>query len=101
MRVFTEMASVASSRLLGASAEGRISNEELAQQMAQMALNDPELAAHYARMAGTARTLRVQRAREDAEWSVESPRSDGPGLSAEAKRRAAGETTPTAKAAPR
>src|SRR5271157_3918072 len=98
MRVFTEMASMASSRLLGASAEERISNEQLAQQMAEIALDDPELAAHYARMATTVPALRVQRAREDAEWSVERGRTGCPGLIAEIKRRGAGETTPTEKA---
>ncbi len=101
MKVFTKMAWLASSRLLGASAERRISNEQLAEQMAEMALNDPELAAHCARMAAAVPSLRAQRASEDAEWSVESPRSDRPGRIADAKHRGAGETNPTAKAAPR
>jgi hypothetical protein len=72
MKVFTKLAWMASSCLLGASAEMRINNEQLADRMAEMALNDPELAAHYARMAAAVPALRAQRAREDAEWSVES-----------------------------
>ena len=101
MKVFTKMASMASSCLFGTSAERRISNEQLAEQMAEMALNDPELAAHYERMAAAVPALRAQRAREDAEWSVESPRSDRPVRIADTKHRDAEETTPTAKAAPR
>ncbi len=101
MTVFTKMASMASSRLLGASAERRISNEQLAEQMAEMALNDPELAAHYARLAAAAPALQAQRAREDAEWSIGSPRRDPSGRIAATKQRDAGETTPKAKAAPR
>ena len=102
MTVFTKMASMASSRLLGASAERRISNEQLAEQMAEMALNDPELAAHHcARLAAAAPALQAQRAHEDAEWSIESPRRDPSGRIAATKQRDAGETTPKAKAAPR
>jgi hypothetical protein len=59
------MASVAASRLLGASAESRCSNEELAQQLERMALDDPELAAHYQRLAEAVPALQAVRWMED------------------------------------
>jgi len=67
MRVFQQMAAMASSRLLGASAEFRISNSELANLMEEIALRDPELVAHYARLTAALPALQSQRAAEDAE----------------------------------
>ena len=67
MEVFHRMACLAAAKLLGASADGRITNEQLAAQLEQMALSDPDLAEHYARMAAALPALQVQRALEDAE----------------------------------
>jgi hypothetical protein len=67
MEVFQRMAHMAAARLLGASAERRITNKQLAQQLEQMALSDPELAQHYVRMAAAVPALQVQRAMEDSE----------------------------------
>ena len=66
MHVFSRMASVAASQLLGASAESRCSNEQLAKQLEQMALDDPELAAHYRRLAEAVPALQAVRMLEDA-----------------------------------
>ena len=60
------MASMAAANLLGALAGRRITNEQLALQMEQMALTDPELAEHYARLAAAVPALQAQRAVEDA-----------------------------------
>jgi hypothetical protein len=100
MRVFAEMASIASSHLLGASAEGRISNEQLAEQMAEIALHDPELAEHYARMAAAQPALRTQRGRDDSALLTEWRGSGLIGLIRESKRCGCGETSSTTKAAP-
>lgn len=77
MKAFREMAALASRQLLGASSGRRISNGELARLMEEIALNDPELAEHYARMAAARPVLQAQRAAEDAEI-----RSAGNGSSA-------------------
>jgi hypothetical protein len=61
------MAYLAAANLLGASAERRITNEQLSEQLEQMALSDTELAEHYARMAAARPVLEVQRALEDTE----------------------------------
>jgi len=60
------MASMAAGQLLGGSAESRCSNEQLAKQLEEMALDDPELAAHYQRMAEAIPALRAVRSLEDA-----------------------------------
>ena len=67
MELFSRMARMAAADLLGTSAEQRTSNAELAQQLEQMALDDPELAAHYARMAAALPAFQVRRAEEDLE----------------------------------
>jgi len=61
------MANIAAANLLGASADQRISNQQLSEQLERMALSDPELAEHYARLAAASSALRAQRAWEDAE----------------------------------
>lgn len=66
MYVFRRMASVAATRLLGASAESRRSNEQLAKLLEEMALDDPELIAHYQRMAEALPALQAVRMMEDA-----------------------------------
>jgi len=66
MNVFRNMASVAASQLLGGSAESRWSNEQLAKQLEVMALEDPELAAHYRRLAEAVPALQAARLLEDA-----------------------------------
>ena len=66
MNVFRKMASVAASQLLGGSAESRWSNEQLAQQLEAMAFDDPELAAHYRRLAEAVPALQAVRMMEDA-----------------------------------
>ncbi|MGO9111441.1 MAG: hypothetical protein ACLP9L_19615 [Thermoguttaceae bacterium] len=66
MRVFSRMAAVAASRLLGGSAESRWSNEQLAKQLEEMALDDPELAAHYRGLAAAVPALQAVRLLEDA-----------------------------------
>ncbi len=76
MEVFHRMAHLAAGRLLGASAETRITNRQLAEQLEQMALSDPDLAEHYARTAAALPALQIQRAVEDAE--VESARRISP-----------------------
>jgi len=63
------MASMAAANLLGASAARRITNEQLALQMEQMALNDPDLAEHFARLAAGLPALQSQRATEDAQMA--------------------------------
>jgi len=60
------MASMAASHLLGGSAESRSSNEQLAKQLEKIALDDPELAAHYRRLAEALPALKAVRLREDA-----------------------------------
>jgi hypothetical protein len=65
------MARLAAGKLLGASAGRRITSEELAEELQEMALSDPELAEHYARMAVALPALESQRELEDAE--LESP----------------------------
>ena len=67
MDLFSRMARTAAADLLGTSAEQRTSNAELAQRLEQMALEDPELAAHYARMAAALPAFQLQRAQEDLE----------------------------------
>ncbi len=67
MKVFHRMANLAAAKLLGASAGRRITNEQLAEQLEQMVLGDPELAEHYGRLAAALPALRAQRALEDAE----------------------------------
>ena len=57
---------MAASQLLGGSAESRWSNEQLAKQLEEMALDDPELAAHYRRLAEAVPALRAVRMQEDA-----------------------------------
>ncbi len=66
MLVFKRMAALAASRLLGASAESRWSNEQLAKLLEEMALDDPELAAHYQRLEEALPALREVRRMEDA-----------------------------------
>jgi hypothetical protein len=100
MKVFAKMSSMVSSLLLGASAERRIKNEQLARRIAATAPNDAELAAYYARLAATLPALQAQRAREDAEWSVQSPRRDYSGRIAEAKLRCDGESASKANTTP-
>ena len=51
MDVFHRMAYMAAARLMGTSAGRRITNEQLAGELEQVALSDPELAEHYARLA--------------------------------------------------
>jgi len=67
MEVFRRMACLAAANLLGASASRRITNEQLAEQLEQLALSDPDLAEHYARMAAAVPAFQVQRAMEDVE----------------------------------
>ena len=66
MHVFRRMAATAASQLLGGSAESRWSNEQLAKHLEAMALDDPELAAHYQRLAGAVPALQAVRLLEDA-----------------------------------
>lgn len=66
MLIFKRMAVVAASQLLGASAENRCNNEQLAKLLEEMALNDPELAAHYARLEEALPALQAVRVMEDA-----------------------------------
>ena len=47
--------------------EGGSRTEQLAEQLEQMALSDPDLAEHYARLAAALPALQVQRALEDVE----------------------------------
>jgi hypothetical protein len=72
MKVFHQMAAMASSQLLGASAEHRISNGDLAKYMEEMALGDAELAEHYVRLADALPALQAQRAAEDVELASAS-----------------------------
>ena len=67
MRLFDRMASLAAANLLGASAERRISNQQLSAELEQMALSDPELAEHFAQLAAALPALQAQRAWEDAQ----------------------------------
>jgi hypothetical protein len=67
MEVFHRMAYLAAANLMGASASKRITNEQLAEQLEEMALSDPDLAEHYASMAAGLPALQAQRAAEDAE----------------------------------
>jgi hypothetical protein len=67
MDLFHRMAYLAAANLMGASAELRISNQQLSAELEQMALSDPELAEHYARMMAALPALAAQRAVEDAE----------------------------------
>jgi hypothetical protein len=67
MEVFHRMAYLAAGKLLGASADRRITNEQLAEELEQVALSDPDLADHYARVAAALPALQAQRALEDAE----------------------------------
>ena len=69
MRLFEQMAGFAAANLLGASADQRISNEQLSEQLERMALSDPELAEHYARLCAALPALQARRALEDAEMS--------------------------------
>ena len=71
---------MAAANLLGASAERRITNEQLSAELEQMALSDPDLAEHYARMAAAVPVLQVQRAMEDVEIesALHVPRASGP-----------------------
>ena len=48
MKLFERMANLAAANLLGASAERRITNRQLSEELEQMALSDPELVGHYA-----------------------------------------------------
>jgi len=57
---------MAASQLLGGSAESRWSNEQVAKQLEEMALDDPELAAHYRDLAEAAPALQAVRLLEDA-----------------------------------
>jgi len=57
---------LAASQLLGGSAESRWSDEQLAEQLQKMALDDPELAAHYQRLAEAVPALQAARLLEDA-----------------------------------
>jgi len=66
MNVFRKMASVAASELLGGSAENRCTDEQLAKELEEMALEDPELAAHYQRLAEAIPALQSVRMIEDA-----------------------------------
>lgn len=61
------MARFAAAELLGRSAGNRISLPQLAAQMEEMAVNDPELAEHFRRQAAALPALRALRAIEDRE----------------------------------
>ncbi len=74
MELFHRMAYLASAKLMGASANRRITNEQLATELQIMALADPELAAHYAALAGALPAFQAQRAQEDAEMET-APRA--------------------------
>ena len=67
MDVFHRMAYFAAAKLMGTSASRRITNEQLAAELERIALDDPDLAEHYARLAAAAPPLQVQRAMEDLE----------------------------------
>jgi hypothetical protein len=60
------MAAAAASHLLGGSAESRWTNEQLARQLEEMALDDPELAAHYRGLTEALPALKAVRSLEDA-----------------------------------
>jgi hypothetical protein len=72
MELFHRVAYLASAELLGVSAEHRITNEKLAEELELIALSDPELAEYYAQMARALPALQAQRAMEDREL-VASP----------------------------
>ncbi len=57
---------MAASELLGGSAESRCSNEQLARQLEEMALDDPELAEHQRHLAEAVPALQAVRRLEDA-----------------------------------
>jgi hypothetical protein len=78
MNVFKVMASVAANQLLGGSAESRCSNEQLARQLEEMALDDPELAAHYRRLAEAVPALQAARLLEDAALEPDPSKFDTP-----------------------
>jgi hypothetical protein len=78
MNVFNMMASVAANQLLGASAESRWSNEQLARQLEKLALDDPELAAHYQRLAEAVPALQAARLLEDAAMEPGPSKFDQP-----------------------
>ena len=67
MELFHRMAYLAAANLMGVSPQRRVTNEQLSEQLEEMALNDPDLAEHYARMAAALPALQTQRASEDAE----------------------------------
>ena len=73
MELFHRMAYLAAANLMGASAERRITNEQLAEQLEQMALSDPDLAEHYGRMVAALPALQVQRDLEDIEMEPAQP----------------------------
>jgi hypothetical protein len=76
MDVFHRMAYTAAANLMGVSASHRISNEQLAEQFQRIALEDPDLDEHYARLASAVPVLQVKRAMEDLELeAVERPRA--------------------------
>jgi hypothetical protein len=67
MELFHRMAYLAAARLMGASANRRITNQQLADELELLALSDPELAEHYGQLAAALPAFQVQRAAEDAE----------------------------------
>jgi hypothetical protein len=67
MELFHRMAYLASAKLMGSSANRRITNEQLVKELESMAVNDADLAEHYGRLAAALPAFEAQRAAEDAE----------------------------------
>jgi hypothetical protein len=65
MNLFNRIAAYAAARLLGSSADRRISTVQLAGELEQMALSDPDLAEHYARQLKNRDIFRAWRATEE------------------------------------
>jgi hypothetical protein len=65
MNLFNRLAAYAAARLLGTSADRRISNVQLAGELEHMALSDPDLAEHYAREARMGHVFNRLRSMED------------------------------------
>jgi hypothetical protein len=67
MKSFSDTTPRASLPVLNDSSKSRISDAECANSKGKMALADPDLAEHYARVAAALPALEAQRALEDAE----------------------------------
>lgn len=66
MYVFQRLAGLAASQLLGRTAENPASLDELAGSFESIALDDPELAEHYKRLAETGEKIQAVRLLEES-----------------------------------